>query len=440
MGETVRDLDAIAGQVVAALLERAHLVSPDQIADSIATGAWPLGVTGARIYLADLEGSTLRAIPGRSGNSPDALAISGTLAGRAYLTLRVHHAPAADGSGGHRVWLPLIDGTERLGIIELACGDVDEAMLRRHRMLASLAGLMVASKSHYSDTLAGGRRTGEMALQAEMVWAFLAPRTFATDRVLVAATLEPAYEVGGDAFDYSLVGEHLYVSIFDAVGHDLAAGLITSVGIAACRATRRSGGTLSDIVGRADDAIVRQFGENRFLTALLCDLNTTSGLFSWIPCGHPPPLLIRGNKVIKELLRRPRLPLGLADLDRPDGRASRGGESVRDAVPPVYTERLEPRDRVLLYTDGVVEGRSADGTRFGLDRLTDFIIRHTNSRITAPETLRQLNHAILEYQRNRLSDDATIVLVEWMPESPERLLASVSRPGGASTAGRHDPG
>ena len=60
-------------------------------------------------------------------------------------------------------------------------------MLARYRTLASLAGLLVASKSPYSDALAAGRRTGEMALQAEMVWAFLVPRTFATDRVLVAA-------------------------------------------------------------------------------------------------------------------------------------------------------------------------------------------------------------------------------------------------------------
>ena len=46
-----------------------------------------------------------------------------------------------------------------------------------------------------------------MAVQAEMVWVFLAPRTFATDGVTVAAALEPAYEVGGDAYDYSITGK-----------------------------------------------------------------------------------------------------------------------------------------------------------------------------------------------------------------------------------------
>src|SRR5918911_198720 len=109
-----------------------------------------------------------------------------------------------------------------------------------------------------------------------MVWAFLAPRTFATSEVAVAATLEPAYEVGGDAFDYSLIGDRLQVSIFDAVGHDLAAGLLAGVAMASCRSSRRSGGTLQHIVTRADHAIARQFGHSRFVTALLCDLDTAS--------------------------------------------------------------------------------------------------------------------------------------------------------------------
>ncbi len=97
---------------------------------------------------------------------------------------------------------------------------------------------------------------------------------------------------------------------------------------------------------------------------------------------------------------------------------------------PVYTERLEPGDRLLLYTDGITEGRAADGTQFGLDRLSDFVIRHSNSGLTAPETLRRLNHAIMDYQNGRLSDDATIVLIEWMPDRPERMLVSVSKPPG----------
>ena len=91
---------------------------------------------------------------------------------------------------------------------------------------------------------------------------------------------------------------------------------------------------------------------------------------------------------------------------------------TRDDEMPVCTERLEPGDRMLLYTDGVTEGRAADGSRFGVDRLSDFVIRHSHSGTPAPEMLRRLNWTITEFQHGQLSDDATIVLIEWMPDPP----------------------
>jgi serine phosphatase RsbU (regulator of sigma subunit) len=70
----------------------------------------------------------------------------------------------------------------------------------------------------------------------------------------------------------------------------------------------------------------------------------------------------------------------------------------------------------------VTEGRAPDGTPFGLQRLADFIIRHSNAGLPAPETMRRLNHAILNYQDGRLRDDATAVLIEWQPGQPGRSL------------------
>ena len=405
------DLDAITGTVLADLLSRSHLLPPDNVARAVSEAAKPLGVTSARIYLADVQQRRLVEMP----LGTESLGIDSTIGGDAYRKVRTNQGRADDVSGGHRLWIPLVDGTERLGVFELTVADASLGMLARYESLASLVSLLIASKSIYSDTYARIRRHRDMALQAELVWAFLAPRTFATERVLVSATLEPAYEVGGDAFDYSLLGDTLHLSVFDAVGHNLTAGLLASVAMASCRSTRRSEGSLTDIVQRADHAIGRQFGKGRFVTAMLCDLNVATGDFSWISCGHPPPLLIRGNRVVKELDIRPELPLGLsglASLPRPP----RYRPPPSDAGGPVHTERLEPGDRLLLYTDGVIEGRAADGSRFGADRLAEFIIRHGPATMPAPEALRRLTRAVIDFQHGRLADDATIVLVEWIPE------------------------
>jgi len=201
------------------------------------------------------------------------------------------------------------------------------------------------------------------------------------------------------------------VSIFDALGHDLSAGLLASVGMASCRSTRRSGGSLAAIAAGADHAIAGFFGEERYVTALLCDLALVTGLLSWIPCGHPPPLLVRGRSV-RELARDPQPPLGLADLHGRPGQA--GPDDSAPARP--CAEKLEPGDRVLLYTDGMTEGRAPDGTPFGLDRLADFIIRHSSADLPATETMRRLTHSVLDYQNGRLRDDATAVLIEWDPD------------------------
>jgi serine phosphatase RsbU (regulator of sigma subunit) len=414
------DLDALAGRVIAELLGRSHLMRLAEVSTALTQAALPLGVSAVRIYLADLQQRQLALLPAGAGQGADALPIGSTLAGRAYQTVTIQSAPVRGvGPAGenYQVWIPLVDGTARLGVLSLTVADVNEAMLDRYRALASLVGLVIEAKASYSDMYAQTQRSREMALQAELIWAFLPPRTFATDRVLVSVSLEPAYEAGGDAFDYSVLDDHLHVSIFDALGHDLSAGLTASVGIASCRSTRRAGGSLTAIAAGADDAIAGSFGEERFVTALLCDLDLATGLLTWIPCGHPPPLLIRG-RTVKELTRTARPPLGLGDVH-----ARRGKREHDDAVSvPLCTERLEPRDRVLLYTDGVTEGRAADGTPFGLQRLADFIVRHNSALLPAPETMRRLNHAIVEYQQGRLRDDATAVLIEWQPDQPGPVL------------------
>jgi hypothetical protein len=403
-------LDAVTGRVTADLLARSHLMRPGNIAAELARAARPLGVSRAQIYLADLEQRQLLPLgpdDNRAVEVAVALPIDSTLAGRAYQAVAAQTSRAGD---AYQLWLPLVDGTERMGVLGLTVADVSQAMLDRYRTLASLAGMLAGAKNDTSDTYPYLQRSREMAVQAELVWAFLPPRTFATGQATVAASLEPAYQAGGDAFDYALLGDRLHLSIFDALGHDLAAGLLASVCLASCRSTRRAGGSLAAIVARADHAIASQFGDSRFVTALLCDLDLSTGLLSWIPCGHPPPLLIRGNRTVKELARAPQPPLGLA------GSRERGAGTYDDADSIVpCTEKLEPGDRVLFYTDGVTEGRAADGTPFGLRRLSDFVIRHSSAGLPAPETMRRLNRAIIDYQHGRLHDDATAVLVEWQP-------------------------
>jgi hypothetical protein len=414
-----------AGPALAEVLARAHLAEPEALGEVLAAASRPLGISAVEIYLADIQQRHLYPL---SGSETSGLAIDSTLPGRAFQTGAIQHGAACPGeacgaasdrsgaagapdssTGPHKLWVPLANGAERLGVLSVTSEDAADTTLTRCQALGALAGLIVAGNTRSSDAYATTRRCQPVALQAELVHAITPPPSFATARVSVSAILEPAYEVGGDAFDYSLLGSRMHVAILDAAGHDLDAGLVASIAVAACRSTRRSGGNLADMARHADRAIAGQFGDARFATAQLCDLNTVTGEFTWIPCGHPPPLLIREGKVVKQLERDPWLPLGLSEYETPRYGASSTGQA------PTYSEQLQEGDRILLYTDGVTEGRDADRSLFGTDRLSDFIIRSTAAGMVAAEALRRLDRVILDFQEGRLSDDATIVLLEWLP-------------------------
>jgi serine phosphatase RsbU (regulator of sigma subunit) len=212
---------------------------------------------------------------------------------------------------------------------------------------------------------------------------------------VISGLLAPAYDLGGDAFDYGVDHEVARIAVFDAMGHGLEAGLLATVAVAAYRNSRRRRLKLAETVAAIDEAIAARFGPERFVTAVVAELELHTGCFRWIRAGHPAPLLLRGSKVVKTLWGDDGLPLGLG---------SPGDEAE---------ESLEPGDQVVFYTDGVTEARSSDGTFFGVKRLADLISRASAGGNPPPETLRRLVHSILDHQAGDLQDDATAVLVEW---------------------------
>lgn len=418
----------MAGQPFAWLLSQSHLIRPGDVTAALAAAAGSLGLSAPCVYLADMQQRHLMPLPeddeqasqGQAAAEP--LLIETSTAGQAYRAVEIKHVldtqASRDWQNAYRIWVPLADGADLLGVLGLTATDTGEDTLARCRALASLTGLMVTAKARVSDTYARAQRSKKMSLQGEMIWALLPPRAFATEHVLLSAFLEPAYEAGGDGFDYSMLGDRLHVSLFDALGHNLSAGLLTSVCLASCRGSRRSGRSLADTVARADQAIVRQFGDYRFVTALLADLDVGTGQLSWVCRGHPAPLLIRGNRTVTEFTRPPELPLGLSVVDA-EGEVD---DSIVEAT--LHTEQLQPGDRVLFYTDGVTEGHTTGGTPFGVERLGQFVIEHTTAGTPAPEIMRQLNHEIMDHQDGDLRDDATVVMVEWEPRHPRRDLTA----------------
>jgi serine phosphatase RsbU (regulator of sigma subunit) len=247
-----------------------------------------------------------------------------------------------------------------------------------------------------------------MTLPAEMQHGLLPPLTFGTSRVVISGLLAPAYEVGGDAYDYALNGNIAHVAVFDAVGHGLHASLLANLAVSCYRNARRAGLPIEECVREIDAALADGFGVERYVTAVVGQLNIDTGLFRWINAGHPAPMLLRDGQLVKELHCEPALPLGMGALTGP--------------LPyDVCEESLQPGDRLLLVTDGVDEARAEDGSFFGRDRLAEFAAKELASGLPTPEVMRRLQAAILRYQTGQLQDDATTLFVEWLTGNAEDL-------------------
>jgi hypothetical protein len=419
--QVTRADDAFGG-----LLAASHLAAPHQLPDLIARYAGTLGGHDATAFLVDLQQHVL--IPFLPASGPaadlqvDSLGVDSTLAGRAFQHVEVL---TQDSAGGRtRVWLPLLDGTERIGVLGLwvhadAAAEVPGGPLgARLRHLATLVAELIVTKTMYGDTIVRLRRRADMGLAAELQWSLLPPLTFVNKSVTVAGGLEPAYEVAGDSLDYAVDAGIARFAVFDGMGHGIVSAQLISLVVAAYRNARRAGQSLADTAAHIESAVNDVFRVESFATGLLCELDTISGVLTWISAGHYEPLLLRDGRLVRALAVEPMLPLGL----------NRGLSRTNPVV--VGDEHLQPGDMLLLYTDGVIEARSPGGEFFGQERLVDLVVRNLAAGLPAPETMRRVIHALLEHQAGDLDDDATLLLVEWHgPPNPDNQQPPLSVTG-----------
>jgi serine phosphatase RsbU (regulator of sigma subunit) len=377
------------------LLHTSHLLAPDDLAATVAVHGRMLGVREAVLYLADYEQATLQPLPGAGVPERQELPIEGTMAGRAFRRVEVVNSGAGKSL---RLWMPLLDGVERLGVAELVLVEEPTGDERdKLRAFVSLVAELVVVNDAYSDVFSRLRRRRTLSLAAEMQWELLPPMSFGTDRVVITGGLEPAYDVGGDSFDYAINGTVMDLLVIDSVGHGLPAAVLASVAISAYRHARRNMADLPDIAAEINAAIATQFGNSQFATAVLARLDIDTGRLSWVNAGHPEPLIVRGPSLVRLPRCPPSRPLGL-----------------QDSKPAPCETRLEPGDRLVLYTDGITEARSPQGEFFGEQRLADFISVAAAAGDPAPETVRRLMRHVLNHQADQLQDDASVVVLEWV--------------------------
>jgi serine phosphatase RsbU (regulator of sigma subunit) len=375
---------------VAELLRRAWDVPPNELAGIVEIARDVLGADAATVLVADYGMLSLQGL-GDGGPIGDVQSIAGTMAGRALS----HGDLVATGGDPTVVYVPLTEGNERVGVLQLSYSHWNDDFAAIARPVAQALTLLLISKRRYTDAIVQSRRSEPLSTAAEMQWSLLPPLTCAANGVALSGMLEPAYSIGGDSFDYALDPAGVHFAIVDAVGHGLPAVLLTTLTINDLRNARREGRSFSDAYVEAGANLETQFGDCAYVTGQIGTLDVRSGRLSWLNAGHPLPLLVRDHHV-RELPCRPSWPMGL------------GG-----AVAEIAVEQLQPGDRVLFYTDGAIESRTTRGEPFGLPRLIDHLAVAAQEGVAPAETVRRLSMSIVAYNAEGLTDDATLLLLDY---------------------------
>ncbi|MFJ7203884.1 PP2C family protein-serine/threonine phosphatase [Streptomyces sp. NPDC098789] len=228
--------------------------------------------------------------------------------------------------------------------------------------------------------------------------------------VYLAAEAEA--QIGGDLYAAARTPDGTRLIIGDVRGKGLAAVGDAALVLGAFRAAAHQEPDLPGLVAHLEAAVAPDpyddghdgdaHGEppehdghrEQFTTAAVLDVPDRETTLYLVSCGHPPPLLLRGGKVLPLEVDHPAPPLGLTEF-------ADGGFVVQSFS-------FEPGDVVLLYTDGVIEARDARGAFYPLaDRVADRVG-------DGPEALlRHLCADLLAHSPGgHLGDDAAMVAIE----------------------------
>ncbi|WKD31039.1 serine/threonine-protein phosphatase [Streptomyces xanthophaeus] len=274
-----------------------------------------------------------------------------------------------------------------------------------------LALFLVTAASFMTSRSARARQEGELdqvqriATAAQDVLLRPVPARLGPVRVAsMYLAAETGAQIGGDLYDVVQTRYGVRMIVGDVRGKGLPAVRAAAVVLGAFRESAHYEDDLVEVVAHCGaalrrDAVVAGAAEGEdavlegFVTALVAQIPDGPRI-DVINRGHPPPLLLSDGAVRPLMPTTPLPPLGLEEfVSGPPGRA--------DSYP------FAPGDRLLLYTDGVIEARDRDSTFFDLARAMVTMRDHSREAF-----LEDLHQALLRHTENRLADDAAILVVD----------------------------
>lgn len=270
-----------------------------------------------------------------------------------------------------------------------AC-DFIEKPWENERLLAKLRRPL---EKRLAERAKGAKRPWEMQEAREIQMGLLPHHIPQIPGYEIAVEWRPVGAIGGDAFDIlRFDDECVSFSIADAVGKGVPAALLMSHLQATVRAVASPGIAPDELAETVNQAICARMTHGRFISFFYAQLDIAARRLTYTNAGHPLPILMHAD--------------GTFDL------LGKGGPILGEFAAGHFDQgsaQLMPGDRLVLFTDGIVEAPNADGEEFGEQRLVEVLAHHRMAR--ADELRDAVMADVRSHCAGKLNDDATLIIL-----------------------------
>ena len=182
----------------------------------------------------------------------------------------------------------------------------------------------------------------------------------------IDAFYRAAEVVGGDLYDVFAIDEHRYcLTVADVSGKGVPASLVMSMLRTVIQIFSAEAGSPRETLIKVDDYLSRNMPSGIFITLMLAVYDAAAGHLDLVSAGHNPMLLLKAGSSKVRTLNPSGMPLGVPDTLE---------QSFAEKLEHIRL-MLEPGDLLLMYTDGITEATDRDGRQYGLDRLSQLLVR-----------------------------------------------------------------
>jgi len=362
-------------------------VPPHLVAEQLVAEAQRIAGVPVALYLVDIDGSRLIRLAG-SREFPThfdgVLALGGEIPPDGFAVLEHRLAEQFPGSASY----PMLVRGRAIGV--LVAVRRPGASLRE---LARQGAAAIELTSAYTDAFEGGRRTAQPSPAAELQLELLPPRIMNVTGAELAGSLAPAYQCGGDWFDFADNHDGAWLAIADPKGTGPASTGLGALALSALRSARRSDATLEQAAESMDQTVREVGGRDFTVNALIARWNAPTSRLAWISCDGPPLIVASADGSVQQLDSQTQGALGSAE---------RTAERERHEL------RLHPGQRLILCSDGAsIASRSRHDATGPLTDINQAVMatRHAS----AATTVRHILEIVARASPDGPQDDAVVI-------------------------------